>query len=168
MDILKEFGVNPILLTAQIVNFLIILYIIKRFLLKPILDVLNRRKQMIKAGLEQAEESRILLEKTESREKEILKKAQEESKKIIEETRKQRDQILQEAEVISKNNAQRILDDARKQIIYETTETQKKLSIQISKLAVEFLQKSAAQIFSKADQDKIVENAVQKIKKKVD
>ena len=133
MDILKEFGVNPILLTAQIVNFLIILYIIKRFLLKPILDVLNRRKQMIKAGLEQAEESRILLEKTESREKEILKKAQEESKKIIEETRKQRDQILQEAEVISKNNAQRILDDARKQIIYETTETQKKLSIQISK-----------------------------------
>lgn len=168
MDILKYFGVNPILLTAQIVNFLIILYIIKRFLLKPILDVLNKRKLIIKEGLSQAEESRKLLEKTEEREKEILKQARDESKKMLEETRKQRDEIMQAAERTAKEQAQKILLEAQRQISFETKEAQKNLSTQISGLAVEFLQKSSAQLFSKEDQEKIIKNAIEKLKKRVD
>lgn len=166
--ILKDFGINGWLLAAQIVNFLIILYILKRFAYKPILDVLKKRQQAIKEGLKQAEESRILLEKTKSDEKEILKHAQTESKKIIEETRKQRDQILEEAENTAKVHAQRIMEDARKQITQESREAQKQLAMQISGLAVEFIQKSAGQIFSDEDQDKLIKNAIQKIKKRAD
>lgn len=166
--IIKDFGINWYLLIAQIVNFLIILYILKRFLYKPVLDVLKKRQEAIKEGLKQAEESRILLEKTSAREKEILKKAQEESKKILEETRLQRDGILSKAETDAKKQAERILEEAKKQISYETKEAQKNLSMQISKLALEFLQKSAQQIFTKEDQQKILSNALQKIKKRAD
>lgn len=168
MDIIDNFGIKPELLFAQIVNFLIILYILKRFLYKPILEVLHKRQQTIKESLKQAEETRILLEKTASQEKTILKKAQEESKKILEETRKQRDIILQESEASAKKQAGRILDDAKKQIVFETKEAQKELSMQISGLALEFLQKSTAQIFSKEDQQKIINNALTKLKKRVD
>lgn len=167
-EILKNFGINPVLLIAQIVNFLIILYILKRFLYKPVLDVLRKRQETIKEGLKQAEETRLLLEKTAAREKEVLKKAQEEAKKMLEETRKQRDGILQEAETAAKKQADRILEEAKKQIAFETKEAQKNLSMQISGLALEFLQKSTAQIFSKEDQQKIITNALQKIKKRAD
>lgn len=167
-EILKNFGINPILLIAQIVNFLIILYILKRFMYKPVLTVLKKRQQTIKEGLKQAEESRILLDKTEAREKEILKQAQAEARKMLEETRKQRDEILAEAENSAKVHAQRILEDAKKQITQESREAQKALAMQISGLAVEFIQKSAGQIFSDEDQEKLIKNAVQKIKKRAD
>lgn len=167
-EILNNFGINPVLLIAQIVNFLIILYILKRFAYKPILEVLKKRQNTIKEGLKQAEESRILLEKTASREKEVLKKAQEESRKILEETKKQRNEILQQAEITAKKQAERILEEAKKQIAFESKEAQKTLSTQISTLALEFLQKSTAQIFSKEDQQKIITNAISKIKKRAD
>ena len=55
MEILENFGVNPVLLAAQIVNFIIVLFILKKFLYKPILDLLKKRQFTIKEGLKQAE-----------------------------------------------------------------------------------------------------------------
>ncbi len=73
MEIIKNFGLNPILLAAQIVNFLIIFFILKKFLYKPVLNVLNKRQVTIKEGLKQAEEARVKLEKVVIEEKDILK-----------------------------------------------------------------------------------------------
>ncbi len=168
MDIIKNFGIDPIILSAQIINFLIILYILKRFFYRKILDALENRKNIISEGHKKAEESRLILEKANASEKEILNQAQEVSKKLLEETRQQRDQILLEAEMSAKKHAEKILEDAKAQIISETREAQKALSMQISRLAIEFLQKSAMQIFSKDDQDKLVNNIITKLKRRAD
>lgn len=168
MEIIKNFGVNPILLLAQIVNFLIVLYILKRLLYKPIFNVLKSRKESIEKGLKQAEEARILLEETTRKEKTILKKAQEEARKLIEETKQQRDQMLHVAEVSTRQQAKQILDEARGQIAFETKQAQKELAGHINSLAVEFLRKSVMELFSKEDQELIIKNAVEKLKKRVD
>lgn len=168
MEIFKDFGVDPILLGAQIVNFLVILFILKRFLYKPILEIIKKRELSIKEGLKQAEEARILMEKTEAREKEVLKKAQEESRKLLEETKKQRDEIFKATEASAQKRAEQILGEAKKQITFETSKAQKELSMKVSGLAVEFLQKSVSELFSKEDQELIVKNAIVKMKKRVD
>jgi len=51
MEILKEFGIQPTLLLAQIVNFLIILFVLKKFFYKPIIKVLDARKKRIEVSL---------------------------------------------------------------------------------------------------------------------
>ena len=56
MDILENFGVEPVLLLAQIVNFAILLFILKRFLYKPILKVLEERKNKIETSMKQSEQ----------------------------------------------------------------------------------------------------------------
>jgi len=43
MDILNQFGIKPVLLAAQVVNFLALLFILKKFLYQPILKVLKTR-----------------------------------------------------------------------------------------------------------------------------
>ena len=98
MDILKNFGVDPVLVGAQIVNFLIIFYLLKKFLYKPVLGMLKKRADKIEEGLKQAEESRLALEKTLEEEKKILSKAQDEAKKIIEESRTQAIEVSQKIE----------------------------------------------------------------------
>jgi len=87
MELIENFGLNPILLGAQIVNFLIILFILKKFLYKPILTTLEKRKATIKEGLDKTEEVRIRLEETIEKEKRILRTAQEQARKILDEAR---------------------------------------------------------------------------------
>ncbi len=168
MEIIKEFGIDPFLLGAQIVNFLIILYILKRFFYKKILGVLHERQSVIKEGLRHAEESRLLLTKAENAEKEMLRNAQKQSKKMLEETKEQVIEILQDGEEKAKNQAQKILEETKKQLAIETKEAQKALSLHISDLAIVLLQKSAGRIFSKEDQEKIIKNALLKIKNRID
>jgi F-type H+-transporting ATPase subunit b len=166
LEIFEQFGVDHIVLTAQIFNFLIILYLLKRFLYKPVFKALSERRDAIKESMMQAEETRKLLDKAEEREKSILKKAQDESKKLLEETRKQQTQIIAEAEASAKNQAQKILTEAKRQIEQDSKEAQRALSLQITELAEVVLRKSVSQMFGEEEQQKIIKKAVEQIKKK--
>jgi F-type H+-transporting ATPase subunit b len=165
MELLTEFGVNPVLLTAQIINFLIIAYVLKRYLYGPILDLLKKREQTIKKGQEDAVEAGKLLAKTEEREKEILKKAQTEAKAIIEAAKVQQADMLAKAEEATKVQADAMLQEARASIAYEVKETEKRLAEHVSGLAITFLQKSISGIFTEKEQDAIMANALAQIKK---
>jgi F-type H+-transporting ATPase subunit b len=55
MDILHEFGVQPILLLAQIVNFAILFFLLRKFLYGPLLKILEQRRNTIKESLKNAE-----------------------------------------------------------------------------------------------------------------
>ena len=113
MEILGMFGIDPILLSAQIVNFLIVFYILKRFALKPILSMLKNREKTIREGLEQAQEAQKLLVETAEKEKTVLRKAQLEAKAMLDEAKKHRDDLLAETEKKTKDQADKILQEAR-------------------------------------------------------
>jgi len=96
MDILNQFGVNPILLAAQIVNFFILLYLLKRFLYGPILKVLNERKKKIEESLKNAEEIEKKLREMTDKEAEIILKAGKEGEKIIREAGEYAAQLIED------------------------------------------------------------------------
>ena len=165
MDIIKNFGVNPILLIAQAVNFLIVFFILKKILYKPVLDLLKKRQSAIRDGLRQAEEARIKLEKVVVEEKEILRNAQLQAKKIIEETRTESAEIAKQMNDAAQEQTERMLKDAKEQILKESKETEKKLAVNTSKLAVSFLEKALKEFFTSSEQKEVVGNALEKIKK---
>ena len=165
MEILKNFGVNPILLSAQIVNFLIILFVLKKFLYKPILELLKKRQTMIKEGIKQAEESRNRLEKVVIEEKSILRNAQLQAKELMEDAKQESIELTLQMNEAAKKQTEKILKDARDQIARESLETEKKLAINTSKLAVSFLQKALAEFFSGKEQKEVVSNVLRKIRK---
>jgi F-type H+-transporting ATPase subunit b len=165
MEILKNFGLNPVLLAAQIVNFLIIIYLLKRFLYKPILDILKKRQTTIKEGLKQAEEARIKLEKVVIEEKSILRQAQLQSKKILEDAKKESLEISKQMAIDAKKQTEKLLSDTRDQIARESIETEKRLAVNTSKLAVTFLKKALTEFFTSKEQDEVVAQALKKIKK---
>jgi F-type H+-transporting ATPase subunit b len=168
MNLLHQFGVNYILLAAQIINFLIVLWILKKFLYKPVLDTLKNRRETIAKGLKDAEDARLMYEKAEEREKEILRKAQAEAKKLLEEAKKQHVEMLQKASEDAKSQADTILKEAREQIAFEAKETEKRLSGHISQLAVQFLQKSLENAFTDKEQEVIMAQAMKSLKTKAD
>lgn len=168
MELVGKFGINPVLLAAQVVNFLIVLYILKRMLYKPILQALKNREQTIKEGLKQAEEARILLEKTAEKERKVLKEAQQHARKILDDTNDQSQEMIRQAEAAAKKQAEIILKDTREQIAYEARETERRLTAHVSKLAVQFLEKSVTDLFTPDEQEMIIKNALKKMKTKAD
>jgi F-type H+-transporting ATPase subunit b len=48
---MDKLGIDPKLLLAQLVNFTIIMLLLKKFLYKPILDMLEKRKKEIAEGV---------------------------------------------------------------------------------------------------------------------
>lgn len=165
MEILKNFGVNPILLAAQIVNFLIILFVLKKFLYKPVLELLKKRQTMIKEGIKQAEESRNRLEKVVIEEKNILRNAQLQAKELMEDAKQESIELTLQMNEAAKKQTEKILKDAKDQIARESVETEKRLAVNTSKLAVSFLQKALSEFFSGKEQKEVVSNVLRKIRK---
>jgi F-type H+-transporting ATPase subunit b len=164
-EFIKVFGLNPTLILAQIVNFLIIFYILKRFLYKRIMSILKKRKDAIEEGLKQAEEARLLLEKTAKKEKEILKQGREEVQKLIDEAKKQSKAFLEEAQQKAKIKEEYILNEARKQIALEISQAESELYEKVSYMALEMIRKSKTSLFNKEDQDLAMKHALQEIRK---
>ena len=94
MEILNQFGVQPILLAAQVVNFIILLLILKKFMYKPLLKVLDERRQKIADSLKNAEQIEKKLSDTNIEVEKILGKAVNEGQKILDQTNETAAQIL--------------------------------------------------------------------------
>ncbi len=165
MEIVKNFGLDPILLGAQIINFLIIFYILKRFAYRPVLDILKKREDSIKQGLKEAEEGRKALEQALEKEKKILQNAQKIAEKIIADAKNQSIEIAKKMEENTKRQMEDMMTEAREQIIQETKVAEKEIASKVSKLAAAFLQKSMHDVFGAKEQQELVKTALSKMKK---
>lgn len=163
-EVLHNFGVDWFFLGAQIINFLIVFFLLKKFLYKPILTTLKNREETIKRGLEEAAEARLLLQQAEEKEKKILQKAQAESKKLIDDAKNEREAMVQKAEEDTRVRTEKMLSDAKAQISEEVKQAEKRLSANITTLAVHVLEKSLSDLFSEDEQEAVMKKAIKKLK----
>lgn len=164
MELIKNFGINPFLLGAQVVNFLIVLFILRKFLYKPIIELLQKRQNAIKEGLKKAEEAEQRLKRIVGEEKTILTNAHIKAKKIIEDAILQSQESSKEIQENAKKQSEKILMEAKVEIERKAIETEKRLMESVGSLAIKFLQKSVEELFSEREQKEVMENALKKIK----
>ena len=109
---MEALGVNLKFLIIQIANVALFYFLFTRFLLKPILKVLDERKKKIAEGVENAERASQELKKVDEFKEEAKKKVKTEEKKLLDEARsaaqKQADEIIDAAKV----KAAKIITDA--------------------------------------------------------
>jgi len=163
-ELIKNFGIQPILLVAQIVNFLIIFYLLKRFAWKPILKTLADRKKTIAEGLKNAELADKRLLEAEEKEKEVLKKAQIEAQALLVDAKKEAQEIHIQAEDRAKLSVEKIVADGQKKIEEQTREAEKQLGKHVTEIAVDILEKSLTGIFAAKEQKEVLKKATKQLK----
>src|SRR3989344_7992101 len=84
---MEKLGIQPLSLLLQVINFLILLFVLKKYLYTPILNMLNDRKKKIEEGLSYSEKMKSEFEKSEKKRAEIIDKGKLEAQKIVEEGR---------------------------------------------------------------------------------
>src|SRR6059058_943682 len=109
----ETFGWNPWLFCSQVISFIIVALVLKRFAYKPILAVLEERRQRIAEGLLNAEKIKQQLAEAEQRHAEILAKANAQAQKMIDEARESAGHVAERREQEAIVAAEQIIAKAR-------------------------------------------------------
>lgn len=163
MEILEQFGIKPVLLAAQVVNFLILLYILKRFLYGPILKVLQERRDKIAQSLKTAEEIEKRLHEIGEKEAESLLRSAKEGEKIIRQSGEIGVGIIEGA----KNEAEKIIrkanEHAKEVMQIEKTRLEQELKNGMPRIVALAYEKIMGRPMSK-EQKEALEKTVKEIK----
>lgn len=88
---------------VQVLTFIVLLALLKKFAWGPLKDVMDKRERDINRDIDDAEQAKLNAQKLEEENKQKLKETQEEVQKILEDAkvqaRQQQEQIIHEANV---------------------------------------------------------------------
>lgn len=80
---MEALGIDWKLIIAQVINFLILLFVLRKFLYQPVLKMMEERQAKITKGLADAAEAEKKLLTSEAESKKIEEKAYAEAEKLI-------------------------------------------------------------------------------------
>lgn len=167
MEILNQFGIQPVLLAAQIVNFLIILFVLKRFFYKPLVKMLDDRKKRIEESLQNAGLIEEKLQKTEEKTAEILEKARSQAQEIIQEAKIEAQRIYVEASKESREAGEQILSLAKLEMAKERENMKEELEKETMTLVADVVQKVLGKTLKPSEKQNLTQKAVSEMSKSI-
>lgn len=158
MDALSSLGINGPFLIAQIFNFFVLLILLRRFLFKPMVNMLETRKQRIADGLQAAEMARREAEAERAQLQSQLDAERREALDRIAAASKRGETLAAEIEGSARQDAQKILDDARNEAVRERDRIIAEAQDQIAELAMLAAEKVLGRELSSRDSQRAFVN----------
>lgn len=115
-SIFEALGLNLTLLIEQAIAFLILVWILGKFVYPVLIKSIDTRREQIEAGLKEAQESRVALEKAEAKVDDVLAQARIDADAILARSHQEAGAMVAEAEAKAKQHAEQIVKDARLQL----------------------------------------------------
>ncbi|MCL5783857.1 MAG: F0F1 ATP synthase subunit B [Patescibacteria group bacterium] len=163
MEILNQFGIKPVLLIAQGVNFLLLLFILKKFLYKPILKVLDERKQKIADSLKNADEIEKKLGQISQEREEALRKAAKDAEVILQEATQTADKIITQAHQKAGKDIEKLVEQSKESLKLEREKLHQEIRMEIAGLVVASLQKVTGKVITEKDHKEMVEKSLKEL-----
>ena len=165
MEILNNFGFEPIFFGAQIVNFLILAFVFKKFLYKPVLKLLKDRQKQIERGISDAEAAHVALEKASTERDDIIKSATIEAEKIIDETKKSAESTRDEIIAKAKADSEKIIAEAKQTAKDEFEKAINEAKIAAVDLSKNLLDRILSEMFNENEKEKIMARNIKRLEK---
>jgi len=153
----QQFGVDWPHFIAQCLSFAIVLFLLHRLAYKPILQILDERRQRIKEGLENAERIKAELAKTEAARQEALNQANAQANKLIEEARVAAAKVLERETQKAMATANQMVTKAREASEAELVRMKAELRKEIGRLVVETTAKVTGKVLTVEDHRRLAE-----------
>lgn len=130
-------GFDPKAFLIQLITFLLIFYILKRFAFGRIVDLLEKRRKTIEDGVTLSAKMAQEKEKLDKEVSRLRVEARKDAEQLLDDTKAQATAILKEAEVNAAERANQIIEEARAKIDDETDRARRKLEKEMVGLVVE-------------------------------
>lgn len=164
-DLANQFGVEGPILLAQIVNFLIVMFLLYWFGFKPVLATMNERQQEIQAGLDRAEEMKQKLAEAEEKQKEMLKEASRKAKKTVEDARQAAREYEEKQTHEANERAAALVTKAEESIEMERRKMLSEVRDEISRLVVLTTSRVLQKELSEDERNRFLKTAAEDLQK---
>lgn len=164
-ELFSNLGIDWKILIAQAVNFAVLLFILRAFAYKPVLKMLNTRREEIEKAQKYAGEIEARIKNIEETKETALAEARKESTILI---KKAEENAVKAAEkIVADANAQAKAAGAaeHKKLEQEREKLREDLRKEIGETVVLAIEKSVGDVLDKGAKEKLLSQALDKAKK---
>jgi len=139
-NLFQALGLNWQLFIEQLVAFLILMWVLKKFVYPALIKSIEDRRSAIESGLAEAKQSQEALEQAEAKVAQMLEAARKDADDILARTHQESASMVADAESKAKARAEQIVADARQQLdidIAKARDVLKKDTVELVALATE-------------------------------
>lgn len=162
---MNQLGFNLIGLIAQIINFVVLLFILNKFVFKTIISFIDKQKNISKETEQwrlKYEEEKENLQKEKNK---IIREGEEEAENIVKQAQKeagsQKEEIIKKAKI----EAKEIIDNAIDEIKNREIKMKKEVNEAAANLAVKIASRLLTEFLDKTKQRLLVKKSIASLKK---
>jgi F-type H+-transporting ATPase subunit b len=159
----ERFGLDVPHFCAQVISFLIVAALLQRFAYKPILTVLEARRQKIAASMANAEKIEAELARTEAERQRILDQASDTANQMIEQARAAAAQVRATETQKAIAAAEQIIVKARAAAAQDQARMFAELKREVGRLVVQTTATVTGKILTPEDQKRLAEETQQQL-----
>ena len=160
MDVQELVGLVPWTFVAQICNLFIQMYLIRRFLFKPVNEMLEKRRALADAQIREAEQAKADADAIKTEYEQNMKEAKEKANEIL--ITAQKTAALQSEEMLKEATAQAaaLKSKAESDIAQEKRKAVNEIKDEIGGMAVEIAGKVIEREISEEDHAKLIDEFI--------
>lgn len=156
MELLAKLGVDWKLLLAQIVNFTILLSVLSFFVYRPLLRVIDERRERIRKSMEDAERISHEKEHIAKARQEALRKIDQECGGLLEKVKQDAERIKAEILAAAEVEAKALLTKGRDQLRAERAQALAEMQKTLTAAILHVTETILVREFSPSDQERVL------------
>lgn len=149
----------------QVLIFVGLIFLLKKFAWKPILDAVNEREEGIKNALLSAENAKKEMQNLQADNQRILQEARLERDTMLKEAREMKDKIIADSKTEAQEQGLKMIEQAKTSIQAEKSAAMAEMKAHVSNLSIEIAEKLLkAELTNKDSQTQLVEKMLSEAK----
>ena len=156
-------SIEPSTLIFALINFFILLFCLKKFLYKPLFNMLDERAATIAKNVDDAEQARDEANALKAEYEASLKEAQTKAQEIIQNANKLGEETRAEIVAKAREEAARASEKAREEINREKEQALKDLRAEVADLAVDAASKIIGRNVTVADHENLAKEFIKEV-----
>jgi F-type H+-transporting ATPase subunit b len=161
--LINEFSIG--LFFWQLVLFIGLVLLLKKFAWKPILEAVEKREEGIKDALDAAENAKAEMANLQADNQKLLQEARAERENMLKEARDIKNKMIEDAKGEAQEQANKLIEQAQAAIESEKKAAIAELKTQVANLSIEIAEKVIrGELSNKDKQEKLVESMLSESK----
>lgn len=158
------FNINLKAFLFQLATFVIVLWILRRWVFPKLASTLEARRQTLEQSLVDARKTREALARAEGEVDKLLNQAREQADQTLSDAQAQGKELIKSAETAAEQRAERLLKEAMSQIDQEKIKLREELKGELTELVVTTTEKVLRKKIDGKEDSRLIEQSVKELK----
>ncbi len=163
-----KLGIDPLLLIAQIVNFVILFWLLQRFLYKPLLKLFQDRSTKIEDGIKTAENLKRQAIESEEKQRVYLDEAKKEAHRIVEQATKLGEEEKKKIVILANDEAKKIVEKTIREMGSEKQNIMEEIKKEVGEMVVSLSTAMIKKSMDEKTQRQLLKEAVKEVEQELE